>query len=136
MKDEFNAWVSAFEIEMNRRFGSGHRVSVYKHAINEIDLIADIVSEETGVPVDKMKSESREKETVNARQIVLYLCRLYTRYTNRTIGRCFNRDHTTVMHSFRTIANHIIADDGLVMSYLPTCESLVKQKLSTDDDKS
>lgn len=41
----------------------------------------------------------RSKYIANARQVAMYLCRQMIDISNSAVGKAFNKDHTTVMHS-------------------------------------
>lgn len=58
-----------------------------------------------GIPDDLLRGKSRKKEIAFARQIAMFLCKEMTRYSLKSIGLHFGgRDHTTVIHAIRTIA--------------------------------
>lgn len=60
------------------------------------------VSEETGVPVDAIMSNSRKASIARARQVAFYLGR-QAGVTYGGIGRYFGVHHTTVMHGVAKI---------------------------------
>ena len=60
--------------------------------------------------IDALCSADRSRALVNARQIAMYLCRELTDLSLPKIGQLFgNRDHTTVMHAYRKIAQQMAA---------------------------
>ena len=61
--------------------------------------ILSYVSQKYGVPEEDIKSSKRSKDIVNARHIVVYLIRNLTDMPFVSIGKIFNRDHTTIMAS-------------------------------------
>jgi chromosomal replication initiator protein len=63
------------------------------------------------VTVKQMESKNRKREIVEPRQIVFYLLWRYSYSSLKTIGRYFNRDHTTVIHGRDTVQNLIDTDD-------------------------
>ncbi len=58
--------------------------------------------------IDDLCGKSRSRSLVNARQIAMYLCRELTDLSLPKIGQQFgDRDHTTVMHANRKIAEQM-----------------------------
>lgn len=58
------------------------------------------VALECGLDVDDLIGPSRAAEIVRARQKAMWLCHRAGK-KKTTIGRFFNRDHTTVLHGIR-----------------------------------
>jgi chromosomal replication initiator protein len=57
-------------------------------------------------------SKTRKKEIVLARQISMYLAKIYTAHTVKSIGLHFGgRDHTTVLYSVKMIEDQLEFDD-------------------------
>lgn len=75
------------------------------------------VSERFGVSVEEFKSKNKQKRIAEARQVCMYLIREMTDLSLPKIGEIFNRDHTTVLHGWRTISN-AMAEDGEMRSLL------------------
>ncbi len=62
--------------------------------------------------VADLKSASRQRGVVSARALAMYLSRLYTDKSLQQIGKYFgNRDHTTVLHNCRRVAQLLETDD-------------------------
>jgi hypothetical protein len=59
------------------------------------------------VTINDLCSKSRKKAITFPRQISMYLARKYTNQPLADIGRAFNRDHSTVVHSVRVISDQI-----------------------------
>lgn len=75
------------------------------------ELIINTVSEHLNISVDDIKSTKRIKEVANARQIAMYLCRIYTDKGLKTIGEYFGgKDHTTVISNVNKVKNKIDTD--------------------------
>lgn len=62
-------------------------------------MILQAVSNFYSVPVDHILSDRRSKDTVQPRQMAMYLVRKLTNYSLPETGKVFRRDHTTVMHA-------------------------------------
>ena len=69
-----------------------------------IDLIQTIVCQFFKISKNEMLSSRRSRYLVRPRQTAIYLSKQLTSKSLPEIGRCFsNRDHTTVIHSVKTI---------------------------------
>ena len=69
-----------------------------------IDLIQTIVCKYFKISKNEMLSSRRSRYLVRPRQTAIYLAKLLTSKSLPEIGRAFsNRDHTTVIHSVKTI---------------------------------
>ena len=69
-----------------------------------IDLIQTIVCKFFKISKNEMLSSRRSRYLVRPRQAAIYLSKLLTSKSLPEIGRAFsNRDHTTVIHSVKTI---------------------------------
>ena len=67
------------------------------------EMIRDFIARQFKVTVSDMQSKSRKKNIAFPRQVSMYLARKYTEQGLMEIGRAFNRDHSTVLHSVRVI---------------------------------
>jgi len=67
------------------------------------ELIRDFIARHFNVSVSDLQSRSRKKTVAFPRQVSMYLARKYTEQGLMEIGRAFNRDHSTVLHSIRVI---------------------------------
>ena len=72
-----------------------------KYSETIIDKIADYYKI---LPKD-IKGKSRKRYFVKARFIAMYCIKNNTSLTLKTIGDMVGRDHTTIIHSLRTIEN-------------------------------
>ena len=71
-----------------------------------------IVSEHYNITIDQLRNECRRSEFRTARQVAQDLIRFKAEMPLQKIGKMFNRHHTTVIYSLKTIANlKILADD-------------------------
>lgn len=101
-----------------------------KHTPKEItiDYIQKAVSEYFDIPVDKMKSKSRKRETVQARQLAMYFSKQHTKSSLAVIGnKCGNKDHATVLHACKTIKN-LIDTDKRFKKYVEDIDSIIRIK--------
>lgn len=73
-----------------------NRVSFHTYA--NTDKVVQLVTEFTGVTVEKMTSNARAYHVSDARFIMWYMLRKFTQMTLMDIGVMFNRDHTSVMY--------------------------------------
>lgn len=88
-----------------------------------VDKVLDIVSSTFGVPVNDLKSEKRQANIAQARQVSMYVIKEVTELTLQEIGDVFGKKHSTVLHSidackekmnddpkFKNNVNNIIRD--------------------------
>ena len=69
-----------------------------------IDFIQTVVCKFFKISKNEMLSSRRSRYLVRPRQTAIYLAKMLTSKSLPEIGRCFaNRDHTTVIHSVKTI---------------------------------
>ena len=76
-----------------------------------IDYIQKVVCSHFGLSIETINSPTRHREIVQARQLIMYFAKKYTKYSLATIGmHCGNKDHATVLHACKTINNLIDTD--------------------------
>ncbi|MFH7319642.1 chromosomal replication initiator protein DnaA [Desulfurivibrio sp. D14AmB] len=75
--------------------------------------IRDFVAGQFKVSIGELCSKSRRREVAFPRQVSMYLARKLTDEALAGIGKAFNRDHSTVVHSIRVI-NEAVARNGSV----------------------
>jgi len=76
-----------------------------------IDYIQKIVCDYFDLTIDTMKSKTRRREVVQARQIAMYFAKAMTKSSLSTIGmHCGGKDHATVLHACRTVNNLMDTD--------------------------
>lgn len=71
-----------------------------------LPTLMEIVSRETGISIDDIKSEWRDRRIVRARQIFFYAAHIKFRYSFPRIGRYVRRDHSTVLHGAQRVASN------------------------------
>jgi chromosomal replication initiator protein len=77
-----------------------------------IDAIQKMVCDYFELPYDKLLQKTRKREIVQARQITMYLSKIFTKNSLKTIGNHFGgRDHTTVIHSCQTVKDLMDTDN-------------------------
>ncbi len=67
--------------------------------------VKKIVAKKYNTSTKKMISKQRHKNILEARQTAIFICRDLLNMTYKEIGKHFNRDHTTIMNSYRKINN-------------------------------
>ena len=76
-----------------------------------IEAIQKLVCDYFELPYEKLLSKTRKREIVQARQITMYLSKVFTKNSLKTIGEHFGgRDHTTVIHSCQTVKDLMDTD--------------------------
>lgn len=76
-------------------------------------MICDLVSAQFNVSVKDLQSKSRKKIVTVPRQIAMYLSRKFTEESLADIGKAFNRDHSTVLHSIKVVSNKLVRDTSV-----------------------
>ena len=85
-----------------------------KSKIITIESIQKIVSSHFALSYNLIMGNSRRKEVAVARHIAMYLSKKFTDSSLKTIGLHFSgRDHSTVIHSIRTVENKYLKDPAL-----------------------
>lgn len=65
------------------------------------------------IPFEELKTKSRRRENVYARQFIMYFLSTATRVSLKNIGAMFNRDHTTVLYAREAIKDLISIDENV-----------------------
>lgn len=91
-----------------------------------IDYIQKVVSDYFDMPIDLMKSKTRKREVVQARQIAMFYAKNMTKASLATIGaQCGGKDHATVLHAYRTV-NNLIETDKQFRGYIADLDKKIK----------
>ena len=91
-----------------------------------IESIQQNVCSYFSIPLEKLQSKSRKRETVQARQLAMFFSKLYTKSSLATIGsKCGNKDHATVLHACKTIKN-LVDTDKRFKKYVEDLENIIK----------
>ena len=76
-----------------------------------IDYIQKAVAAYFNITQDMMKSKSRKRELVVARQVAMYFSKEYTNHSLKSIGQHFGgRDHSTVIHAVQAVNDMLETD--------------------------
>lgn len=79
-----------------------------------IDKIVEVVAIYNGVSVDELMIKTRKRELLFPRQQAHYFAHKFTNYSLCKIGIDIgNKDHTTVIHSIKTVENLIETDKNI-----------------------
>lgn len=97
--------------------GEEINMSHAKTAVNDVltnmaqavtpEKILAFVSSKYGIPEEDIKSRKQTKDIKNARHIAAYLTRKLLDMPLASVGKLFNRDHTTIMSSIDNIEKQI-----------------------------
>ena len=71
--------------------------------------ILTYVSQKYGIPEEDIKSRKQTKDIKNARHMAVYLTRKLLDMPLASVGKLFNRDHTTIMSSVENVEKQIKA---------------------------
>ena len=90
-----------------------------------IDFIQKVVSDYFNLPLDLLKSKTRKREVVQARQIAMYFAKSLTKSSLASIGlQCGGKDHATVLHACRTV-NNLLETDKKFRVYIDEIEKKI-----------
>ncbi|BCM91445.1 chromosomal replication initiator protein DnaA [Abditibacteriota bacterium] len=78
-----------------------------------VETIIDVVAEHFKMNVGDLLGKKRNKEIVMPRQIAMYLAREMGNMSYPDIGRAFDRDYTTVIHSYEKVKAELKRDTTL-----------------------
>lgn len=98
-----------------------------KNTVREvsIDYIQKVVCDYFNLPIELIKSKTRKREVVQARQIAMYFAKSMTKSSLATIGmHCGGKDHATVLHACRTV-NNLIETDKRFRAYIDELEKKI-----------
>ncbi len=76
-------------------------------------LIRNFVAGQFNVSSEDLQSKGRKKTIAFPRQVSMYLARKLTEEALSEIGKAFNRDHSTVVHSIRVITEAIVRSGSI-----------------------
>ncbi len=91
-----------------------------KNTVHEIsiDYIQKVVCDYFELPLELLKSKTRKREVVQARQLAMYFSKNMTKSSLSAIGaHCGGKDHATVLHACRTV-NNLMETDKKFKGYI------------------
>jgi chromosomal replication initiator protein len=92
-----------------------------------LQQIIDAVTAHYNVKLSDLQSKRRNKSITEPRQICMWLARKRTRYSLQEIGGYFGgRDHTTVMHSIRTVDDRMGQDPAFQQTVTRLDDDILK----------
>lgn len=120
LKSAITNVIFAIKMDANRKLTraevkqllANHFISTSETRIT-IDTVQKAVEDFFGVSHSDLVSNKRSREITHPRQVAIYLCRELLESTFKTIGEAFNRDHSTIMHSYDLVANSLCEDRNL-----------------------
>lgn len=77
------------------------------------ELIAEKVCGLYGVSLEDIKSSAKNQKVSKARQLSMYLCREVLNLEFETIGKFFNKKHTTALYAYDSIRKKLKTDDKI-----------------------
>jgi chromosomal replication initiator protein len=94
-----------------------------------IEYIQKVVSDYFNIPPDKINSNTRKREIVQARQLAMYFSKSYTKLSLAAIGsKLGKKDHATVLHACKTVKN-LSDTDRTFKKHLEELDNIIKVKL-------
>ena len=90
-----------------------------------IDYIQKVVCDYFDLPIELLKSKTRKREVVQARQIAMYFSKKLTKSSLANIGaHCGGKDHATVLHACKTV-NNLMDTDKTFRGYISDLEKKI-----------
>ncbi len=118
--------LGAKEIDMTLIKKIVKEISTTRQVNVSIDQITKAVCDYLKVDENKVREKNRRKEVVLARQIAMYLSKVITKSSLKTIGLHFGgRDHSTVIHSFDSV-NQLIQEDLNIKEVVESIKSKIE----------
>lgn len=76
-----------------------------------VDYIVNVICNYQSISIEDFYSKSKKRELVQARQLAMYFAKKCTKLSLAEIGKqCGGKDHATVIHALKTIANLLETD--------------------------
>ncbi len=79
----------------------------------DIEAITTFVSHNFDIPYERLRSRSRKRNVVLARNTAFYLARQHTDLSLKDIGQRFNRRHSTVLKGITNVEREIVRQTSL-----------------------
>lgn len=91
-----------------------------------IDYIQKVICDYFNMSMESMKSKTRKREIVQARQIAMYFAKNLTKSSLATIGSVIGgKDHATVLHACKTV-NNLMDTDKRFKVYIEEIDKKLK----------
>jgi chromosomal replication initiator protein len=102
-------WGKDINVELAKEVLRDHLHAVEKRV--SIESIHKKTAEHFRLPPEMLLAKKKTQEIAVARQVAMYLCRILTDHSLKSIGSFFGgRDHSTVIHACEIISNRMKAD--------------------------
>jgi len=125
-----NSSLTSKEIDFDLVKKTVREVSTNKQVNISIELITKVVCEFFNLEENKLREKNRRKEIVLARQVAMYLSKLLTKSSVKTIGLHFGgRDHSTVIHSQTSIEN-LVAEDPKMQELVNSLKNKIEMRVT------
>lgn len=95
------------------------------------EKILNAVGQTFGVRRDDIVGKGKNREYVLPRQIAMYLCRKSLKLPFKKIGEIFNKDHSTVMASVKTIQQGMDENNEAISSPYHTLSKMLQAKTAS-----
>lgn len=90
-----------------------------------IDYIQKVVCDYFDLNIELLKSKTRKREVVQARQIAMFFSKKLTKSSLANIGaHCGGKDHATVLHACKTV-NNLMETDKTFRGYIDDLEKKI-----------
>jgi chromosomal replication initiator protein len=94
-----------------------------------IEHIQRLVGDHLNITLEQIKSKTRKREVVQARQISMFFAKKLTNSSLSVIGKHFgNRDHSTVIHACQTV-NDLVDTDKEYMNMVNEIQKIININL-------
>ncbi|NJD22109.1 MAG: chromosomal replication initiator protein DnaA [Melioribacter sp.] len=124
-----NSSLTSKEIDFDLVKKTVKEVSTNKQVNISIELITKVVCEHFNLEENKLREKNRRKEIVLARQVAMYLSKLLTKSSLKTIGLHFGgRDHSTVIHS-QTSMENLVAEDSKMKETIDSLKNKIEMRV-------
>lgn len=81
-----------------------------QYLAERIDVIQRVVAKEYGTTVHDLCNGGRPEPLATARRVAMVLTRQLTPASHHAVGHAFNRDHASVIHAEKSIADQCMTD--------------------------
>ncbi len=93
-----------------------HEESQNQELVVPLNIIRN-VGQIMGISVEELLSSSRKLKVNEAREMAIYIIRTFCHSSFPTIGRYFNRNHNTIIMSYKKMQEKLLKDQELITNY-------------------